>query len=124
MYATIQIALCIVLILLLLLFPQTAHHGTDLGLTLFMDALFPYLLPYLILTQWLLRLTAPMRTKTKRASLYVQAYIISALGGYPTGATTIVYLKTVGSFILKKPIFFTSSLSCTKSAFCARFCKP
>ena len=65
MYAIIQIAICIVLILLLLLFPQTAHNGTDLGLNLFMEALFPYLLPYLILTQWLLRLTAPMRTKTK-----------------------------------------------------------
>ncbi|AVK83043.1 hypothetical protein C3943_05455 [Lysinibacillus sp. B2A1] len=105
MYATIQIALCIVLILLLLLFPQTAHHGTDLGLTLFMDALFPYLLPYLILTQWLLRLTAPMRTKTKRASLYVQAYIISALGGYPTGATTIVYLKNSGQLHPKEANF-------------------
>ena len=65
MFATIQIVLCVILILLLLLFPQTAHSGTDLGLNLFMEALFPYLLPYLVLTQWLLRLTAPMRTKTK-----------------------------------------------------------
>ncbi|MFJ7368531.1 hypothetical protein ACIQVU_03605 [Lysinibacillus sp. NPDC098008] len=105
MFATIQIALCIILILLLLLFPQTAHSGTDLGLNLFMEALFPYLLPYLILTQWLLRLTAPMRTKTKRASLYVQAYIISALGGYPTGATTIVYLKNSGQLHVKEANF-------------------
>lgn len=105
MFATIQIALCILLILLLLLFPQTAHSGTDLGLNLFMEALFPYLLPYLILTQWLLRLTAPMRAKTKRISLYVQAYLISALGGYPTGATTIVYLKNSGQLHLKEANF-------------------
>ncbi|GLC87570.1 hypothetical protein LYSBPC_06970 [Lysinibacillus piscis] len=106
MYATIQITLCILLILLLLLFPQMAHQGTDLGLTLFMEALFPYLLPYLILTQWLLRLTAPMRTQqTNRISLYVQAYIISALGGYPTGATTIAYLKNSGQLQLKEANF-------------------
>lgn len=105
MIATIQILLCILLILLLLLFPQTAHNGTDLGLELFMEALFPYLLPYLILTQWLLRLTAPLRTKTKRASLYVQAYVISALGGYPTGATTIVYLKNSGQIHPKEANF-------------------
>ncbi|KOS69589.1 hypothetical protein AEA09_14080 [Lysinibacillus contaminans] len=105
MIATIQILLCILLILLLLLFPQTAHTGTDLGLQLFMEALFPYLLPYLILTQWLLRLTAPLRTKTKRASLYVQAYVISALGGYPTGATTIVYLKNSGQLHPKEANF-------------------
>lgn len=105
MIATIQILLCILLILLLLLFPQTAHSGTDLGLQLFMEALFPYLLPYLILTQWLLRLTAPLRTKTKRASLYVQAYVISALGGYPTGATTIVYLKNSGQIHPKEANF-------------------
>ncbi|WP_341301834.1 hypothetical protein MHB44_05135 [Lysinibacillus sp. FSL H8-0500] len=105
MFATIQIVLCLILILLLLLFPQTAHSGTDLGLNLFMEALFPYLLPYLVLTQWLLRLTGPMRTKTKRASLYVQAYIISALGGYPTGATTIVYLKNSGQLHLKEANF-------------------
>lgn len=105
MIATIQILLCILLILLLLLFPQTAHTGTDLGLQLFMEALFPYLLPYLILTQWLLRLTAPLRTKTKRASLYVQAYLISALGGYPTGATTIVYLKNSGQIHPKEANF-------------------
>ncbi|MFJ7404731.1 MULTISPECIES: hypothetical protein [unclassified Lysinibacillus] len=105
MFATIQIALCILLILLLLLFPQTAHTGTDLGLNLFMEALFPYLLPYLILTQWLLRLTAPMRAKTKRVSLYVQAYLISALGGYPTGATTIVYLKNSGQLHPKEANF-------------------
>lgn len=105
MIATIQILLCILLILLLLLFPQTAHTGTDLGLQLFMEALFPYLLPYLILTQWLLRLTAPLRTKTKRTSLYVQAYVISALGGYPTGATTIVYLKNSGQLHPKEANF-------------------
>lgn len=89
-----------------------------------MEALFPYLLPYLILTQWLLRLTAPMRTKTKRASLYVQAYLISALGGYPTGATTVVYLKKIAdNYTLKKQIFFIGCLSCTKPTFRTWFCE-
>ncbi|UZN00325.1 hypothetical protein OL548_11660 [Lysinibacillus sp. MHQ-1] len=107
MFATIQIALCVILILLLLLFPQTAHSGTDLGLSLFMEALFPYLLPYLVLTQWLLRLTAPMRTKTKRASLYVQAYIISALGGLSNWSNHYcLFKKTAVSYILKKQIFY------------------
>ncbi|MEG0258509.1 MAG: hypothetical protein RR595_01610 [Lysinibacillus sp.] len=105
MMATIQITLCIILIILLLIFPNIAHSGTDLGLQLFMEALFPYLLPYLILTQWLLRLTAPFRANTGRFSLYAQAYIISALGGYPTGATTITYLKNSGQIQAKEASF-------------------
>jgi len=85
--------LCWIFILLLLLQPGLAHKGADTGMELFIDHLFPYLLPYLILTQWLLRLTnvssIPQQSKWK---FYLQIYSLSALGGFPTGAATISFL--------------------------------
>lgn len=85
--------ICITLICLLLFFPGIAHEGTDLGVELFMEALFPYLLPYLILTQWFIRLTPNTSNSSSRFKLYFKTYGISALGGFPTGAATITYLK-------------------------------
>ena len=58
-----------------------------------MEALFPYLLPYLILTQWFIRLTPEKDNSLSRFKLYFKTYGISALGGFPTGAATIAYLK-------------------------------
>lgn len=58
-----------------------------------MEALFPYLLPYLILTQWFIRLTPERENSYSRFKLYFKTYGISALGGFPTGAATIAYLK-------------------------------
>ncbi|MFC5541355.1 MAG: hypothetical protein C0P75_003215 [Bacilli bacterium] len=58
-----------------------------------MEALFPYLLPYLILTQWFIRLTPEKDNSLSRFKLYLKTYGISALGGFPTGAATIAYLK-------------------------------
>lgn len=58
-----------------------------------MEALFPYLLPYLILTQWFIRLTPERENSFSRFKLYFKTYGISALGGFPTGAATIAYLK-------------------------------
>lgn len=88
-----NIFLCWLFILLLLLQPGLAHQGADTGMELFIDHLFPYLLPYLILTQWLLRLTnissIPQHSKWK---FYLQIYFLSALGGFPTGAATISFL--------------------------------
>lgn len=84
---------CITLIALLLIFPGIAHEGTDLGVKLFMEALFPYLLPYLILTQWFIRLTPNETHSSSRLKLYFKTYGISALGGFPTGAATIAFLK-------------------------------
>jgi len=89
----VYLFICIGLIILLLLFPGVAHQGTDLGVNLFMDALFPYLLPYLILTQWFIRLTPNKQSTTSRLQLYLKTYGISALGGFPTGAATIAFLK-------------------------------
>lgn len=88
-----NIFLCWLFILLLLLQPGLAHQGADAGMEIFIDHLFPYLLPYLILTQWLLRLTnmssIPQHTKWK---FYLQIYFLGALGGFPTGAATISFL--------------------------------
>lgn len=93
---------CLSLICLLLLFPGVAHEGTDLGVHLFMEALFPYLLPYLILTQWFIRLTPNRNHSNSRFKLYFKTYGISALGGFPTGAATIVYLKKSKQLSLKE----------------------
>lgn len=84
------IFICFTLIILLLLFPGVAHEGADLGIHLFMEALFPYLLPYLILTSWLLRITS--KYTAHPFLLYVKTYVISALGGFPTGAAAIAQL--------------------------------
>jgi hypothetical protein len=66
----LYLLICITLICLLLLFPGIAHEGTDLGVELFMEALFPYLLPYLILTQWFIRLTPNTSDSSSRFKLY------------------------------------------------------
>lgn len=89
----LYLLICLTLICLLLLFPGIAHEGTDLGVDLFMEALFPYLLPYLILTQWFIRLTPNTSNSSSRLKLYLKTYGISSLGGFPTGAATISYLK-------------------------------
>lgn len=93
---------CLTLICLLLLFPGIAHEGTDLGVELFMEALFPYLLPYLILTQWFIRLTPNNRNSLSKFKLYFKTYGISALGGFPTGAATIAYLKKSNQISLRE----------------------
>ncbi|TSI09332.1 hypothetical protein [Lysinibacillus sp. BW-2-10] len=98
----LYLLICIALICLLLLFPGVAHEGTDLGVELFMEALFPYLLPYLILTQWFIRLTPETSNSLSRFKLYFKTYGISALGGFPTGAATITYLKKSKQISLKE----------------------
>lgn len=77
--------------MLLLLFPGVAHEGADIGVALFMDSLFPYLLAYLILTSWLLKLTSPLPLSGRLN--YLKIYILSALGGFPTGASIIAQLR-------------------------------
>lgn len=98
----VHLFLCVMLIILLLAFPGLAHQGTDQGVELFFEALFPYLLPYLILTQWLLRLTASFDRPLSTAKLYTQTYIISALGGFPTSAATIAFLKNNGQLTVRE----------------------
>ncbi|MEK9197665.1 hypothetical protein ACH0B5_07965 [Ureibacillus sp. 179-F W5.1 NHS] len=67
-----------------------------------MEALFPYLLPYLILTQWFIRLTPTKSKSSSRFKLYFKTYGISALGGFPTGAATITYLKKSNQISLRE----------------------
>jgi len=88
------------MIFLLLFQPGIAHDGADFGLELFGDALLPYLLPYLILTQWLIRLPKKERQEG-RAFLYTKTYAISAFGGFPTGAAAIAYLTKSGTLSRK-----------------------
>ncbi|WP_332647931.1 hypothetical protein [Lysinibacillus sp. 54212] len=63
-------------------------------MALFMEALFPYLLAYLILTSWLLKLTSTYNGST--SFYYLKIYLLSALGGFPTGAAIIAQLKQSG----------------------------
>ena len=44
------------LIVLFIVQPGVAHDGAEAGAGLFVHALLPYLLPYIILTQWLLKM--------------------------------------------------------------------
>ncbi|MFP3918621.1 hypothetical protein U5N28_12495 [Lysinibacillus telephonicus] len=67
-----------------------------------MEALFPYLLPYLILTQWFIRLTPNKSNSLSKFKLYFKTYGISALGGFPTGAATIAYLKKSNQISLRE----------------------
>lgn len=85
-----------------MLYPGIAHKGADLGLKLFLEALFPYLLPYLILTQWFIRLTPEKENSLSRLKVYLKTYVISALGGFPTGAATIAYLKRTNQISKKE----------------------
>ena len=53
---TINIAVIWGLIILFILQPGIAHAGAEAGAQFFVHALLPYLLPYIILTQWLLKM--------------------------------------------------------------------
>lgn len=78
------VVICLLSMTLLLAFPGVAHEGTEKGLTIFFDSLFPFLFPYLILSNWLIHLTFHKSYSLKFISL--QTYVLSALGGYPIGA--------------------------------------
>ena len=84
-----QILICLFLIVLIIVFPGVAHEGVDMGVALFAESLFPYLLPILILSNWLSMLLASNRNKFL---LYGRSYFLSAIGGYPTGAIIISQL--------------------------------
>lgn len=78
------VVICMLSMALLLAFPGVAHEGTEKGLTIFFDSLFPFLFPYLILSNWLIHLTFHKTYSLKFITL--QTYVLSALGGYPIGA--------------------------------------
>lgn len=84
------------LIILFILQPGVAHEGAVAGAHLFMQALLPYLLPYIILTQWLLKM--PANHVSSRWKRYIKAYVLGCFGGFPVGAVTVSEMKRNGEF--------------------------
>lgn len=84
----INIAIIWGLIILFILQPGIAHEGAETGALLFISALLPYLLPYIILTQWLLK-TSTSNKDTAIWKRYMKAYILGSFGGFPVGAVTV-----------------------------------
>lgn len=76
------------LIILFILQPGVAHDGAEAGARLFTYALLPYLLPYIILTQWLLKIPSTLK-KTAPWKRYMKAYVLGSFGGFPVGAVTV-----------------------------------
>ncbi|MGG0645256.1 hypothetical protein ABE021_15130 [Sporosarcina gallistercoris] len=91
----INVILIWALIALFILQPGIAHDGAETGVKLFVQALLPYLLPYIILTQWLLKL--PVSKNSSPAWMrYVKAYTLGSFGGFPVGAVTVSEMKRNG----------------------------
>ena len=89
------------LIILFILQPGIAHDGAVAGAQLFIHALLPYLLPYIILTQWLLKMPSNpnMIPKWRR---YTKAYILGSFGGFPVGAVTVTEMLKNGELTKKQ----------------------
>ncbi|MEK3935208.1 hypothetical protein MKY41_07765 [Sporosarcina sp. FSL W7-1349] len=83
------------LIILFILQPGISHEGAEFGAQLFVHALLPYLLPYIILTQWLLKIPVRAR-RTSKWQKFVKAYILGSFGGFPVGAVTVSEMKKNG----------------------------
>lgn len=83
------------LIILFIIQPDVAHAGAVSGAQLFLHALLPYLLPYIILTQWLLKMPAN-RLQQNQWSRYIKAYVLGSFGGFPVGAVTVSEMKKSG----------------------------
>ena len=82
------------LIILFILQPDVAHEGAVTGAQLFVHALLPYLLPYIILTQWLLKI--PGKHAGSQWGRYIKAYVLGSFGGFPVGAVTVGEMKKNG----------------------------
>ncbi|MGG0667138.1 hypothetical protein [Sporosarcina koreensis] len=98
-YATTQhmISIAVIwgLIILFILQPGIAHDGAEAGAQLFVHALLPYLLPYIILTQWLLKV--PVENPSKKSwKRYMKAYVLGSFGGFPVGAVTVTEMVKNG----------------------------
>ncbi|GKV64297.1 MULTISPECIES: hypothetical protein [unclassified Sporosarcina] len=82
------------LIILFIIQPEVAHEGAVSGAQLFVHALLPYLLPYIILTQWLLKM--PGQQSASQWKRYIKAYVLGSFGGFPVGAVTVSEMKKNG----------------------------
>lgn len=85
------------LIILLFLQPGTAHKGAVEGMRIFTTALLPYLLPYLVITQMFIRTQNTFLKTQNKFKLYANVYLLSAIGGFPSGAAIISSLKEMGT---------------------------
>lgn len=85
------------LIILLFLQPGIAHKGAVEGMRIFTTALLPYLLPYLVITQLFIRSQNSFLNTTNKFKLYFNVYLLSAIGGFPSGAAVITSLKDIGT---------------------------
>ena len=89
------------LIILFILQPGIAHDGAVAGAQLFIHALLPYLLPYIILTQWLLKMPGNPN-KIPKWRRYTKAYILGSFGGFPVGAVTVTEMLKNGELTKKQ----------------------
>lgn len=94
------------LIALFLLQPGLAREGAVFGIELFTEALLPYLLPYLILTQWLLRL--PAKEPKRRTGTYWKTYLLGAFGGFPVGAVSVSHQVKDGRLSTREGALLTA----------------
>lgn len=85
------------LIILLFLQPGIAHKGALEGMRIFTTALLPYLLPYLVITQLFIRSKNSFLNTTNKYKMYLNIYLLSAIGGFPSGAAVITSLKDIGT---------------------------
>lgn len=85
------------LIILLFLQPGIAHKGAMEGMRIFTTALLPYLLPYLVITQMFIRTQKTFLQSTNKFKLYTNVYLLSTIGGFPSGAAIISSLKEIGT---------------------------
>lgn len=86
-----------VLITLLFLQPGVAHKGAIEGMRIFTTALLPYLLPYLVITQMFIRSQNTFLKTQNKFKLYINIFLLSAIGGFPSGAAIISSLKEMGT---------------------------
>lgn len=85
------------LIILLFLQPGVSHKGALEGMRIFTTSLMPYLLPYLVITQMFIRSQKKFLTTSNKFKLYFNIYLLTALGGFPSGAAIISSLKEIGT---------------------------
>ncbi|MBD7983424.1 hypothetical protein H9649_02430 [Sporosarcina sp. Sa2YVA2] len=104
----ISIIIIWALIVLFILQPGVAHDGAEAGAQLFVHALLPYLLPYIILTQWLLKIPSP-RKSTRSWKRYMKAYILGSFGGFPVGAVTVSEMLKNGELTRRESGFLLAA---------------
>lgn len=104
----ISIIIIWALIVLFIVQPGVAHDGAEAGAQLFVHALLPYLLPYIILTQWLLKIPSPRKT-TRSWKRYMKAYILGSFGGFPVGAVTVSEMLKNGELTRRESGFLLAA---------------